>query len=193
MNLWRSGESRSGPGSSLAETEVIRARLPQLVASLGVRSMLDIPCGDLHWIREIDLPLESYIGADIVTGIIDANTARFASPQRSFVRLDLRTDPLPRVDLVLCRDCLDHLSVDDVSSALSNIVRSGSAYLLATTYPQRDENPDIRTGDWRPLNLQREPFSLPQPLELINESSRKPGYPDKSLGLWRVSDLAVSP
>jgi hypothetical protein len=80
--------------------------------------------------------------------------------------------------------------LENIERAIRNVVDSGSTYLLVTTYPRRDDNPDIRSGDWRPVNLERPPFCFPPPIELINEDSRKPGYPDKSLGLWRVSDIA---
>jgi hypothetical protein len=63
--------------------------------------------------------------------------------------------------------------------------------LLASTYPDRDRNPEMLTGSWRPLNLELAPFDLPRPIQLVNEESEKPGYPDKSLGLWRVGDLPV--
>jgi hypothetical protein len=56
---------------------------------------------------------------------------------------------------VPCRDRLDHLSLADVRKAQTNIVGSGSTYLLATTYPDHDSNHDIRSGEWRPLNLGR--------------------------------------
>jgi hypothetical protein len=190
MNLWRGDETRCGPGSSLAETEVIRRELPRIVHEHGVLRLLDIPCGDLAWMKEVPLQLDAYIGADIVPKIIEDNTKRFGSEKTSFVRLDIRTDPMPKVDAVLCRDCLDHFALVDVKKALHNVVASGARFLIVTTYPDRRTNPDITTGDWRPLNLQEAPFSLPVPLELINENSAKPGYPDKSIAVWRVADIA---
>ena len=192
MNLWRGSDSRSGPGSSLEETAVVRGELPRILASVGARSLLDIPCGDFFWMREVPLDLDRYIGADLVSGLVEDNNRLYGNEVRRFVRLDIRTDPLPKVDVVLCRDCLDHLAFTDIRASLDNVARSGAQYLLATTYPDRT-NEDIRTGDWRPLNLQAAPVGLPSPIELINERSRKPGYPDKSLGLWRVSDITPEP
>lgn len=189
MNLWRGADSRSGPGSSLRETEVARRELPRLLDRVGAQSLLDIPCGDFFWMKEVPLPVESYIGADVVSKLVEDNNRRHGGERRIFVRLDVRVDPLPKVDVVLCRDCLDHMSFQDIQESLQNIARSGAGYLLATTYPER-ENKDIRSGDWRPLNLQAAPIGLPQPIELVNERSQKPGYHDKSLGLWRVSDIA---
>ncbi|MGH2760940.1 MAG: class I SAM-dependent methyltransferase [Actinomycetota bacterium] len=192
MNLWRGSESRSGPGSSLDETAAVRAELPRIVDAYGIRSVLDIPCGDFFWMKEVPLEI-AYIGGDVVKRIVDDNNRRYGSDRRRFIRLDLRVYPLPRVDLVLCRDILDHLSFSDIHGSIDNVIRSGATYLIATTYPERDANEDIRSGDWRPVNLQREPFRLPDPIELINERSRKPGYSDKSLGLWRVAHLPRGP
>jgi hypothetical protein len=41
------------------------------------------------------------------------------------------------------------------------------------------------------LNLQLPPFNFPAPLRLIEENCTEDGgkYADKSLGLWRLSDL----
>jgi hypothetical protein len=40
------GESVSGPGSSLAETEAIRTAIPGIMTTFGIASLLDLPCGD---------------------------------------------------------------------------------------------------------------------------------------------------
>src|SRR5215213_5906369 len=65
-NLWGEAESVSGSGSTMAETEDIRGYLPELLQRLGARSLLDIPCGDFHWMKTVDLGIDRYIGADIV-------------------------------------------------------------------------------------------------------------------------------
>jgi len=182
-------ESRSGPGSSLAETAAIRRELPVLVQELQVISILDVPCGDFHWMKEVALPIARYIGADIMTDQVTKNTVSFANDRRTFMRLDLRQDRLPKVDLILCRDCLVHLSFADIFLALENVKRSNSTYLLATTFPAARENTDIVTGEWRPLNLQLPPFLFPQPLRVLSERCSVEGYADKSLGLWKITDL----
>ena len=99
--------------------------------------------------------------------------------------------PLPSADLLLCRDCLVHLSFQDAGQALANIRRSTIGYLLTTTFPGEADNQDIVTGDWRPLNLERPPFSFPAPLDRIKEGCTEAGgrFGDKSLALWAVADL----
>jgi len=189
-NGWKCSESVSGTGSTLGQTEAIRAALPSLISELRVGSLLDIPCGDFNWMRVLDLPIH-YVGADIVPELVALNSA-FASERRSFVQLDISRDALPTVDMVLCRDCLVHFSYADIFSAFENLKRSGSKYLLTTTHPEAT-NRDIVTGEWRPINLQRPPFCLSQPLRLIEEHCPNPFAPDKCLGLWRVGELPASP
>jgi SAM-dependent methyltransferase len=189
--LWGIQESRSGTGSNLEQTKAIREQLPILIRDLGVRTLLDAPCGDFYWLKEVELDLDEYTGGDIVKELIEENRKRYESPGRKFMVLDIIEDELPRVDLIFCRDCLVHLSFRDISSALANMKKSGSTYFLTTTFSGRDSNEDIRTGQWRLLNLQRPPFDFPEPISLINENCTIANsiYADKCLGLWKLSDL----
>jgi hypothetical protein len=193
-NLWGNAESVSGEGSNLQRTAAIRTVLPALLARHGVRSILDAPCGDFFWMKEVALDVDSYVGADIVPELIASNTERYASSQRRFIVCDLVEDELPRADLVLCRDCLGHLSYAETRRALDNFRRSGATWLLTTTFTGPRENHDITTGDWRPINLERAPYGFGPAVELINEGSDEVdealgAFPDKSLGLWRLADV----
>jgi hypothetical protein len=111
------------------------------------------------------------------------------------MRLNLTRDPLPRADVVLCRDCLVHLRYAQIFAAFVNLRRSGAKYLLATTFVELDANSEIDTGDWRPVNLCLPPFALPEPLTVIIEGCTEidGAYADKALGLWRVADLPERP
>lgn len=190
-NKWGGRQSLSGTGSDADQTRVIVQELPLLLRRLGVRRVLDVPCGDFAWMKQVDLAGVEYIGADIVAPLIEANRRRHVRAGVEFRVLDLTRDRLPAVDLVLCRDCLVHLSFAQAQLALANIAASGARYLLTTTFTGRSENADIPTGKWRALNLQRPPFNLPPPIEIINEQcTEKDGrYADKSLGLWPVAAL----
>jgi hypothetical protein len=123
-NAWRGVSSLSGSGSDLEHTKEIIEQLPRLFRDLRIASILDIPCGDCHWMRRVDLGGIRYIGADVVTSLVDANRKKWKAPAVEFRRLDLLMDDLPTVDLVFCRDCLVHFSLVDVHRALDNICRS---------------------------------------------------------------------
>jgi SAM-dependent methyltransferase len=184
-------ESLSGPGSSLTQTTEIRRRLPLLLQHLKVSSLLDVPCGDFHWMEHVGLGIEQYIGADILPEVVAQNRTSFARDGVKFVRLDITKDALPAADLILCRDCLGHLALKDVFRALGQFQRSGSRYLLTTTFPGKRTNRDLLAGEWQPLNLEAPPFCLPHPLCVINEKCTESSgsFADKSLALWRLSDF----
>jgi hypothetical protein len=183
-------ESLSGPGSSLAQTMAIRKRVPDLLCKLGVNTVLDAPCGDHHWLSNIN-HVFNYVGIDIVPDLIDRNRRTF--PERGFLVADIVTDQLPRADLILCRDALVHYDHASVFAILRNFRRSGAEWLLTTTFPGRDENHDIEVGEWRPINLEESPFLFPAPdMLLVERCTEGDGrYRDKSLGLWRLAELKL--
>jgi SAM-dependent methyltransferase len=183
--------SPSGPGSDLENTRVLQEQLPRLFNKLGVTSLLDIPCGDFNWMRFVDLQGVDYVGADIVEALVLDNQDRYTREGISFIQLDLLEEELPRVDLVLCRDCLVHFSFMDGLRALRNISQSGSKYAMITHFIEREVNIDIPTGSWRPLNLEIAPFILPEPLEILSEgyAGNEGQYQDKSLAVWKVQAI----
>lgn len=193
-NGWRSKESVSGNGSTLAATARVRELLPALFKSLDVRSVLDIPCGDFYWLYKMWLdaqrnnelpPFLKYIGGDIVPDLVASNRERFLGFE--FQVLDASYSRLPKVDLILCRDMLGHLPNRDGALAIKNFRKSGSSWLLATTFPHsHNGNVDIRAGEWRPLDLSDIRFGLGKPLRVFSEGVTGK-WSGKSLGLWRLN------
>lgn len=190
-NLWGEPESVSGPGSSLAETEAVRRELPGLLRELKVRTLLDAPCGDGWWITQTPLELDGYLGIDIIPELIARNRERYRTPWLRFEVRDATRDPLPRADVILCRDLLIHFSYRYIRLALESFRRSGSAYLLTTTYQGLPANRDILTGQWRPIDLELPPFGFPPPLRrIVEKECELDGLRlVRSLGLWRLADL----
>ena len=191
-NAWQDAESVSGPGSTQARGADFRDALVALIDAYGIRSIVDAPCGDFNWMREALAGRDiHYTGADIVEPLIADNARRYDAPNRRFVCLDMTRDTLPAADLILCRDGLVHLSFADAHAAVRNFRRSGSRYLLATTFVDRARNEDMATGGWRALNLQAAPFGFPAPLALVDErcTHQAGAYRDKHLGLWELSAI----
>lgn len=184
--IWGSYESRSGTGSTLGATGTIRQRLPELLSNLKVQSVLDAPCGDWNWMSTLALPVERYYGVDIARAIIDANQEKYGRKGVSFQVADLTSDPLPRADFVICRDCLVHLSYVDIFAVLRNFRLTQATYLLTNTY-ETDANTDQVSGiPWRPLNMQLYPFYFPEP-EVVFEDG---GDVDPNrMGLYKLQDL----
>ena len=100
-------------------------------------------------------------------------------------------DELPKMDLVFVRDCFVHLSYRDIRKAIQNIKKSGSKYLMSTSFVNHHDNHNIPTGDWRPINLQDAPFRFPKPEYVLIENCTQGNgaYQDKAMGLWLVEGI----
>lgn len=190
-NLFGGDESISGPGSGLEQTQAIREALPKIIRELNVRTFVDAPCGDFHWMSKVELDIDQYIGIDIVPDLIRVNQQKYNNDNRKFLTLDIIKDDLPTADLIMCRDCFIHLSNKDIRAAINNIRRAGFKYLLTTTFTNTAINRDIVTGLVRPINLQVSPFNFPDPILLIDEKCTESNgkFSDKRLALWNVADI----
>jgi hypothetical protein len=191
-NLWGAFASTSGLGSEMEATAALRTQLPRLLARLGAASLLDAPCGDAGWINAASLKVR-IVGVDIVAALVERLRARAAAGEigGEYHLADITRDSLARCDAILCRDCLVHLSFANIERALANFRQSGAAWLIVTTFPDWQTNHECEDGDWRALNFERAPFNWGLPVELLNENCTEAGggWRDKSLGVWRLSDL----
>jgi len=190
-NAWGDPESASGAGSTLKYTENVRAALPELIGKYSVASFLDAPCGDYNWFRQVERkPAFSYIGADIVPELVQKNKDLYGDSANQFIQLDITKDPIPPVDMWMCRECLFHLSNRDIFRVLANLLRSEVRLFLTTTHFECETNTDIATGYYRPLNLELEPFNLGRPVSEIDDWVE--GSSKRKLALWETKDLAAA-
>jgi hypothetical protein len=194
-NRWGSAESVSGPGAELRQTQEVRGAVARLLAEYHIRTVVDAGCGDFNWMRHVPgiSNLDWYVGLDVVPDLVERNQRQYGSERFSFRHADITRSAMPAADLVICRDCMVHLTTPDALALLAVIRQSGSSYLLATTYPQVTGNPDTADGQWRPLNLQAPPFGMPEPIEFIDTEFTDNGrfHPGNGLGLWHL--LPASP
>jgi len=142
--LWRGRSSASGYGSAPENTRALVEQLRPFLDRWQVKSLADVPCGDFAWMREVDLNGLRYLGGDIVTALVERNRAMFSRPGIEFTEHDFIRDPLPDVDLLLCRDGLVHLCFRDLAPAIDNIRNSGIPYFPGIPVPTETER--VRSG-----------------------------------------------
>ncbi len=189
---WKNKESVSGPGSSIEQTKQVRLGIQDFVIQNKIKKILDIPCGDYHWMKHTILEDVEYIGADIVSELIAKNNEDYKDDKVAFVEKNLLSDELPASDLIICRDCLVHFSYKDIKEAILNLKKSSATYVLLTTFREHKFNYDIKTGEWRPINLEKSPFNFPKPILYIEEYCEQrfaKEFKKKSLGVWKLSDI----
>jgi hypothetical protein len=185
----------SGQGSTATSTHTLRQALEVLLRQEGVETFLDAPCGDFNWMRDVNFPENcNYIGGDIVAQMVSNLQHRYGqetvgnSGSRKFIHLDLTRDELPQADIWLCKDCLQHLSHADVASVLRNFRKSRIKIALISNHTSVNSNIDIRTGQFRHLDLTLSPFNVLPPRQKLRDSpvDGEPRY----IGVWYREDLA---
>jgi len=187
-NWWANEESKSGWGSDLKHTELIREELLTFVERHSINSMLDAPCGDFHWMRYMQWPTGfKYMGGDIVSDLIVDNRRKY--PNTEFLEIDVLQNVLPDVDAWLARDLMIHFPDKAIWTAINQFQKSSIKYLLATTYPNNLQNSDIQFGQVRHLNLCAPPFRLPAPFGILHESDDP--ITGRVIGVWRRSDISM--
>lgn len=188
-NLWRDSESLSGPGSNSLETQQLVPEIRDILNEYPIKTVLDVPCGDFNWMKNVSLAGINYIGGDIVEELVEQNNRRWGKPNICFKTIDIIEDILPMSDLLIVRDCLVHFPDDLVYKALQNMVRSGCDYLLTTTFNKRSGHIELKDWGWRPINLEEAPFFFPEPVKLVPEHHPSEEWKDKCLGLWKMKDI----
>jgi SAM-dependent methyltransferase len=189
QGIWTEGRADvpgSGAGSTLDATASLRARLPGLLTELGATSLLDVGCGDMHWMSKLELPC-AYLGIDIVPAVIARNTAEFGNDRRRFAVVNAVSDPLMPADVVLCREVIFHLSFADARALLRNLLTTGCRWIMLTSDSATLFNADIESGGARILNLEIAPFRLGTPAQAIIENE---SYPGRKIGVWSAARIA---
>jgi hypothetical protein len=189
-------ESLSGRGSDSDQTHIIKSELPRILRELKIHSLLDLPCGDLHWMSQVDLGQVSYTGADIVPELIDELKIRFKDTGKDFMCLDSSKDPIASTyDAIFCRDLLVHLSTKQIAAVLNNFKASKSTFLITTHFSDNRKYKNLSRISigvgWRAINFRLSPFHFPTPLLELNEGCTEGNgdFRDKSLAVWRLSEL----
>lgn len=192
LNYWDHEESVSGSASTLFYTENLRKHLPELFNTFSIKSVFDAPCGDFNWMRYVirDYPI-GYIGGDIVLPLITSLNETYRSASIQFMHIDLTKHPFPSANLMICRDCLFHLSYEDTKAVLKNFVESNIDYLLTSTHINLNEfsNKNIKTGGFRHIDLFAEPYNFPKDVLCRIPDWREPldwrePEPKREMCLW---------
>lgn len=171
--VWGSDGEGSGGGSTIQNTEGIRKIMYELLKENGSKSFVDAPCGSCHWQPLVleKIPDIDYTGIDVADDVISKNKEKFKDkPNMKFYVGDLSSPNhnIPSgADLILCRDALQHLSHNNIVSALRNFKSSMPKVLLLGSYPG-GKNIDIKSGEYFDIDLSQSPYNL-KPSKVLSE------------------------
>lgn len=193
INEWGSNESKSGKGSTMDITSIIREQLPEVFKKYDIKRLYDGACGDFNWMKAIVTNLDFYTGADIVEKLIHSNRKNYANDKVNFRIRDISMNKFDKgYDAIFLRDVLVHLPNEVIIRVLDNVKKSDAKYLIATNFKDVNDNLDLPSyGLWRPVNLEIEPFNLGEPIESIHEANQRYKFngvecTDKYLSIWEI-------
>lgn len=179
--MWGSdGDARffSGPGSRGEAAELYAQRIAELLECHSTQlgrpiTVIDIGCGDFQVGSALvsRLPTITYIGCDIVPELIAYNSKRFAAERVSFLQLDVVSGPLPKGDVCLVRQVLQHLSNGEIARVLARLdyqfiyVTEGQPTIsVGPPNPDKlagyDVRFDCRVGGGGGVELDQPPYNL---------------------------------
>lgn len=168
---WRSS-SRSGPGSEPKNTKRYRDVIEKLLRYHSIKTVVDVGCGDWASSKLVDWGQVEYTGVDVVPDLVAHLNREFGNDKRRFIVGNLVEDELPSADLCIVKDVLQHLSNASVhqflrdqlprfkSALVTNDTRRIPLTHLLRPWKIKKANSDIASGETRPLQLTRPPFSL---------------------------------
>ncbi|KAF0102859.1 MAG: glycosyl transferase family protein [bacterium] len=181
------GQSMSGPGSDANRTAVFRTYLEEFIRDKGIRSVVDLGCGDWSYSRLVDWGGTNYTGIDVVESVIERNRTQYGSERVSFSCLNAATTDLPAADLLIAKEVLQHLPNADILAILSKLgAYKYAIFVNDITHHLRggwkqlwqwksicSTNADIEAGGYRLLRLTEPPFSLNATRVLIYDNRYK--------------------
>ena len=131
-------QSYSGPGSipNSIQTNNVIIELKKFIKNNNIIKILDAPCGDCAWIKDIfDANIE-YTGIDIVDDLISKNIVKFRSNKNvSFYCKDLTEyNEFNNYDFILLRDFFIHLPLPTIKIILTNLKNSNCKYFAFNNY-----------------------------------------------------------
>jgi hypothetical protein len=167
----------SGSGSSDLHASRYASAVNSLIAEKGTTTVIDLGCGDFRCGRAIRREGVTYVGIDIVDGLIRRNAKAYGDDSTSFMCLDIVADPLPDGDLCLIRQVLQHLSNAQIASVLQK-TRKYRYVLVTEHYPapfvtcrpnlDKPHGPDTRIYDDSAVCLDQPPFNVsPESITLL--------------------------
>ena len=176
QNIWGKSTNSESPyfsGGGSHGTDVVDSYVKcvrKFLTSLPKKHVVvDLGCGDFNIGQNFPILSEKYIACDVVPSLIEFNKQKYIKKNLSFVHLDAVKDELPKGEIVIIRQVLQHLSNSQIQAVL-NKVKSNFRYLILTEHLPKKENflanVDIPAGHLvranvnSGLDIEKPPFNI---------------------------------
>lgn len=116
----------------------------------SIKNIVDLGCGDFRVGSKLLDACEHYTGVDCVEELIRYNQKTYGSDKAVFLCKDITCDELPKGDICLCRQVLQHLGNSEIQKVMENIKKSNYKYVIITEHllnkPKAEKNLDKIAG-----------------------------------------------
>ena len=186
-------QSFSGPGSipNSNQTNNLIFELREFFKNNNIKKVLDAPCGDCAWIKELFNKNIEYTGIDIVEDLINDNLNKFKDYKNiKFYCKDLtESNEFNNFDFVLLRDFFIHLPLETIKKILKDLNESNCKYFAFNNYESVELNKQISIGQHRKINILNKPFFFKKPdfkiLEINNENFSDKDIKDNYIYIYK--------
>ena len=164
--------SVSGHGSNINTNQhrQLTNNFTQVIKDYKINSLLDMPCGDFLWIKNIIKENNiNYLGIDIVEELINENKRKYQTNNINFKSFDIvNFKTYEQFDLVLIRDLFIHIKNVEIIQIIENLKNMNIKYILLNSY-DNEKNNDVVIGQHRKINLLIKPFNLKKPIHIFRD------------------------
>lgn len=161
-NQKNDAKETSGTGSSIDNALIYVEYLKDFFKKKQIKSVVDLGCGDWQISRHIDWKGIEYSGVDVVEYIIERNKKLYGAKNITFIKADGTEFSLPKADVLICKDVLQHLTFKDILSFITQLKKYKYCIIVNDVDPTTltCENVDMPRGYYRPIDLTKAPFFL---------------------------------
>lgn len=151
----------SGHGSLPRVTKGYRSYIEMFLRENNIKSVVDVGSGDWQFSRLINWGEVDYKGLDIVPSVVERTQKKYGKDTVSFQLIKPGETDLPKADLLIIKDVLQHMNTKAVEKFIKEAVpRYKFALITNCVAPDSDINIEIEDGGFRPLDLRRKPYGL---------------------------------
>jgi hypothetical protein len=183
-NIWGNNNNTEYSGSSGGGSFIDYNKdtfipfLKNFIVSYKIKNIVDLGCGDFQCGNMLYDDLDVfYTGYDAYKKVIDYNSKKQPFPKYSFKHLDFcnNKESIVNGELCILKDVIQHWSIGNIYSFLDYLIehKKFKYILICNCCNQRQDNTDIRDGDFRHLSCDYLPLKKYHPIKMFNYHSKE--------------------